>query len=465
MTIRQKLSQLPQIDECLKSSCGQKWLESYYRKTVIRSIREVVDSKRKEILKGADPEISIDAMAADIEKRIIKLSSYKLRSLINASGVVIHTNLGRAILSDKAIENVTAAAGSYSNLEYEIAKGKRGKRYSHIKDIICELTGAEDAVVVNNNAAAVLICLDTFAKGKEVIVSRGELVEIGGSFRIPAVMQSSGAVLREIGTTNKTHLSDYENALCGNTALFLKVHQSNYKVIGFTEEVSVEQLVKLGKEYRIPVVDDLGSGCMISLEKYGIHDEPTVQDVIKSGVDLVTFSGDKLLGGPQAGIIAGKAKMIQKIQKNPMLRALRIDKMTFAALEATFMQYLDEEEVIKNIPTMRMLTQPEETIKKRAKRILSSLRKSIPDSAELNIVPDQSRAGGGSLPEADFPTFAVSIKPLSFSVNELEKRLRLGSPPVIARIKEDMILIDARTVQDREVKVLVDCIITAFEDK
>jgi L-seryl-tRNA(Ser) seleniumtransferase len=260
-------------------------------------------------------------------------------------------------------------------------------------------------------------------------------------------------------------LSDYENALCGNTALFLKVHQSNYKVIGFTEEVSVGQLVKLGKEYKIPVVDDLGSGCMISLQKYGIHDEPTVQEVIKSGVDLVTFSGDKLLGGPQAGIIAGKAKMIQKIQKNPMLRALRIDKMTFAALEATFMQYLDEEEVIKNIPAMRMLTQPEETIKKRAKRVLSLLRKSIPDRAELNVLPDQSRAGGGSLPEADFPTFAVSIKPLSFSVNELEKRLRLGDPPVIARIKEDMMLIDARTVQDREVKVLAGCIIKAFEDK
>lgn len=464
MTARQKLSQLPQIDECLKSSYGQKWLESYYRKTVIRSIREVVDSKRKEIIEGADPAISIDAMAADIEKTIIKHSSYKLISLINASGVVIHTNLGRAILSDKAIENITATAGSYSNLEYEISKGKRGKRYSHIKDIICELTGAEDAVVVNNNAAAVLICLDTFAKGKEVIVSRGELVEIGGSFRIPAVMQSSGAVLREIGTTNKTHLFDYENALCGNTALFLKVHQSNYKVIGFTEEVSVEQLVKLGKEYKIPVVDDMGSGCMISLEKYGIHDEPTVQEVIKSGVDLVTFSGDKLLGGPQSGIIAGKAKMIQKIQNNPMLRAMRIDKMTFAALEATFMQYLDEEEVIKNIPTMRMLTQPVETIKKRARRILSSLRKSIHGRADLDILPDQSRAGGGSLPEADFPTFAVSIKPLSFSVNELEKRLRLGSPPVIARIKEDMMLVDARTVQDREVKVLVGCIIIAFDN-
>ena len=462
MTIRQKLSQLPQVDECLKSPLGRKWLESHYRKIVIRSIREVIDSKRKEILDGKSPEISIDAMAEYIERLIRQYSSYKLRPLINASGVVIHTNLGRAILSDRAIENVLATASSYSNLEYEISKGKRGKRYSHIKDIICELTGAEDAVVVNNNAAAVLICLDTFAKGKEVIVSRGELVEIGGSFRIPAVMQSSGAILREVGTTNKTHLSDYENALCGNTALFLKVHQSNYKVIGFTEEVPVEQLVKLGREFKIPVVDDLGSGCMISLKKYGIHDEPTVQDVISSGVDLVTFSGDKLLGGPQSGIIAGKVKMIQKIQKNPMLRAMRIDKMTFAALEATFMQYLDEEEVIRNIPTMRMLTQTQETIRKRARKILSSLKKSISERAGLDIIPDQSRAGGGSLPEADFPTFSVSIKPLGFSVNELEKRLRLGDPPVIARIKEDVMLIDARTVQDREVKTLLGCIVSAF---
>ncbi len=462
MTIQQKLSQLPQVDECLKSPYGGKWLEAHYRSIVIRSIREVIDSKRKEILAGADPEITIDAIAGEIEKAIKKHSAYKLRPLINASGVIIHTNLGRAILSDRAIENVVANAGGYSNLEYEIAKGKRGKRYSHIKDIIKELTGAEDAIVVNNNAAAVLICLDTFAKGKEVIVSRGELVEIGGSFRIPAVMQASGAILREVGTTNKTHLSDYENAVCGNTGLFLKVHQSNYKVIGFTEEVPIEKLVKLGNEYNIPVVDDLGSGCLISLERFGIYGEPTVQQVIKSGADLVTFSGDKLLGGPQAGIIVGKEKLIQKIEKNPMLRALRIDKMTFAALEATFMQYLDEEKAILDIPVLRMLTQSEEEIKKRARKIMTALKKSITGQADVNIVPDHSRAGGGSLPETDFPTYAVSVKPLNISVNALERKLRLGDTPVIARIQGDMLLIDARTVQDKEVKTLVHCIIAAI---
>jgi L-seryl-tRNA(Ser) seleniumtransferase len=463
MTIQQKLSKLPSVDECLKSPYGQRWLDSYYRKIVLLAIRETIELKRKEILDGSAPEVSLDALSEDIEKSIKKHSAYQLRPLINATGVVIHTNLGRAILSGKAIENVVETAKSYTNLEYEISKGKRGKRYSHIKDIIRELTGAEDSIVVNNNAAAVLICLDTFAKGKEVIVSRGELVEIGGSFRIPAVMKSSGAILREVGTTNKTHIYDYENAVCGNTALLLKVHQSNYKVIGFTEEVPIEELARLGKEFKIPVVADLGSGCMISLEKYGVYGEPTVQEVIKAGADLVTFSGDKLLGGPQAGIIVGKGKLIQKIQLNPMLRAMRIDKMTFAALEATFMQYLDEEELLKNIPTVRMLTQSREVIKKRAKRILSSLKKSVPDRANLEILPDQSRAGGGSLPETDFPTFVVSIRPLNISVNSLEKKLRLGNPPVISRIKEDVLLIDARTVLDREIKTLVNCVAAAFD--
>jgi L-seryl-tRNA(Ser) seleniumtransferase len=465
MTIQQKLSRLPQVDECLKSSYGRKWLESYYRKIVIRSIREVIDLKRKEILSGATSEVSIDVISQDIEAVMQRHSAYKLRPLINATGVVIHTNLGRAIISDRAIENILAIAGSYSNLEYEILKGKRGKRYTHIKDIITELTGAEDAIVVNNNAAAVLICLDTFAKDREVIVSRGELVEIGGSFRIPEVMKSSGAILREVGTTNKTHLSDYENAVCGNTALFLKVHQSNYKVIGFSEEVPIKKLVDLGKEFRIPVVADLGSGCIISLEKYGVYDEPTVQEIIRAGADLVTFSGDKLLGGPQAGIIVGKGELIQKIQKNPMLRAMRIDKMTFASLEATFMQYLDEEKAVRNIPALRMLTESQDIIKRRAKKIFTAFKKSVSSHADIEVMPDQSRAGGGSLPETDFPTFVVSLKPKNISVNALEKKLRLGNPPVITRIKEDVVLIDARTVLDREIKTLVSCIAAAFDNE
>jgi L-seryl-tRNA(Ser) seleniumtransferase len=463
MTIRQRLSRLPQVDECLKSAHGLRWLGSYYRKTVIRSIREVIDFKRREILQGSSPEVSVDAIAGDIEEAIKRHSAYKLRPIINATGVVIHTNLGRAILSERAIENVIATARSYSNLEYEIPEGKRGKRYSHIKDILLELTGAEDAVVVNNNAAAVLICLDTFARGREVIVSRGELVEIGGSFRIPEVMKASGAILREVGTTNKTHLSDYKDALCGNTALLLKVHQSNYKVIGFTEEVPIERLAKIGREFRIPIIADLGSGCMVGLEKFGIYGEPTVQEVIRAGADVVTFSGDKLLGGPQAGIIVGSGKLIQRIQKNPMLRAMRIDKMTLASLEATLMQYLDAEQALESIPTLRMLIQQKSVIKRRAGRLFSSLNKSVSDCADIEILPDQSRAGGGSLPETDFPTFVVSIRPAKISVNALEKKLRLGAPPVIARIKGDALLIDARTIQDREVRTLINCVVAALK--
>ncbi|HDZ84211.1 MAG TPA: L-seryl-tRNA(Sec) selenium transferase, partial [Nitrospirae bacterium] len=352
MTKQKLLSKIPSVDELVKNPRGEKWLKRHPRRTVLKAIRTVLDAKRKEILKqGLAGELPIDQISSDIGKEISRLAAYRLKPLINASGVVIHTNLGRAVLSDKAKENMLHVAGSYSNLEYELSQGKRGKRYSHIKDIIKELSGAEDALVVNNNAAAVLICLNTFAKDMEVIVSRGELVEIGGSFRIPEIMESSGAILREVGTTNKTHLSDYENAVSGNIALLLKVHQSNYKLLGFTEEVSIKELVKLGRTYMIPVMTDLGSGCMIDLRQYGIYDEPAVQDVVRSGADIVTFSGDKLLGGPQCGIILGKKKFIQKVQENPLLRAVRVDKLTLAALEATFMQYLDEERACKEIPT------------------------------------------------------------------------------------------------------------------
>ena len=394
---QKELSKIPSVDEVLKSPFAIERLDFYPRRIVLKAIREVLDAKRKRILNGYSDNLSADIISADIEKAIKKLSAYKLKPLINATGIVIHTNLGRAILSDKAIENINLMAGSYSNLEYDIYQGKRGKRYSHIKDILRELSGAEDAVIVNNNAAAVLLCLNTFAEDREVIVSRGELVEIGGSFRIPEVMKSSGAILREVGTTNKTHFSDYKNALSGSTALILKIHQSNYRIIGFTEEISIKELMRLGREFRVPVMADLGSGCMIDLEKYGIFGEPTVQDIIKTGVDIVTFSGDKLLGGPQAGIIIGKEKLIQKIQKNPLLRAMRIDKMTLASLEATFMQYLDEGKAVKEIPTLRMLTESLDSIKKRAKKIFTSLKKEISNQAKLEVIADQSQAGGGSL--------------------------------------------------------------------
>ncbi len=459
---QQRLSQIPSVDECLKSTYGQRWIQSYPKRVILRSIREVLEEKRKKILNGLNPEVSIDSVVHEIEERIQVLSSYRLISLINATGVIVHTNLGRSILSDKAIENVINVARGYTNLEYDLHRGMRGERYSHLRDILKELSGAEDGIVVNNNAAAVLLCLNTFARDREVVVSRGELVEIGGLFRIPEVMRSSGAILTEVGTTNKTRLSDYRDALCGNTALLLKVHQSNYKVIGFTEEVTLEGLVELAREFKIPVMADLGSGCMIDLKKYGIYGEPTVQDVIRAGVDIVCFSGDKLLGGPQAGIILGRQWMVQKIRKNPLLRALRVDKMTIAALEATFMPYLDEDRAIREIPAIRMLAQPVEDIRRRARRLCSSLKKHISRHAEIQVVSEISRAGGGALPETDLPSFVVSIKPISISVNRLESRLRHGEIPVIARIKDDALLLDMRTVQDRELKSLIGCLISAF---
>jgi len=463
MDLKQRiLSRLPSVDECLKSPYGQGWVESYPRRVILRSIREIIEEKRREILNGGDPDLSIDVLAMEIEERIKRHSSFRLRPVINATGVIVHTNLGRSILSERAIDNIVNIAGNYSNLEYDIEQGKRGKRYSHLRDILLELTGAEDAIVVNNNASAVLLCLNTFAKDREVVVSRGELVEIGGSFRIPEVMRSSGAILREVGTTNKTHLSDYRDALCGDTALLLKVHQSNYRIIGFTEEVSIDELVRLAGEFKVPIMADLGSGCMIDLRKYGIYGEPTVQEVIRAGVDIVCFSGDKLLGGPQAGIILGRGRMIQRILKNPLLRALRVDKMTIAALEATFMQYLDEEKAIKEIPTIRMLIQPVDEIKGRAKRLYNLLRRQGVLKADIQVLRETSRAGGGALPEIEVPTFVVSIRPEGLSVNTLEKRLRYGRPPVITRIKGDRLLLDMRTVNDRELKILYRCIVSAI---
>lgn len=459
---QQQLSRIPSVDEFLKSQYGDRWLISYPRRIVISSIRRVLQEKRNEILNGLNPDILIDTLAHEIESMINRRLSYQLTPVINATGVIIHTNLGRSILSERAIENAMFVAKNYSNLEYDLKMGRRGERYSHLKDILTELSGAEDGIVVNNNAAAVLLCLNTFARDREVVVSRGELVEIGGSFRIPEVMRSSGAILREVGTTNKTHLSDYRNALCGNTALLLKVHQSNYRVIGFTDEVTIDALVSLAREFKIPLMVDLGSGCMIDLKRYGIHGEPTVQDVIKAGADIVCFSGDKLLGGPQAGIILGREWMLKKIKKNPLLRALRVDKMTISALEATFMQYLDEERAIKEIPTLRMLTESSDIIRGRARRLYNLLNREISEYAEIKIVSETSRAGGGALPEIDLPTFVVSLRPLNMSVNTLEEKLRHGETPVIARIKEEMLLFDMRTVNNSELKRLSECIVFVF---
>jgi L-seryl-tRNA(Ser) seleniumtransferase len=448
------LSDLPSVDEVLRSTYGEEWLKNYPRRYVLNAVRDVIKLRRKKILEGTALLTSLEDIVPDIEIMVRRLSSLSLKSVINATGIVIHTNLGRSALSERVMENVRRVAVGYSNLEYDLESGKRGKRYVHIKRLLREVTGAEDGFAVNNNAAAVLLCLSALAKGKEVVVSRGELVEIGGSFRVPDVMVSSGAVLKEVGTTNKTHGYDYENALSDATALILKVHQSNYRIIGFTEDVSLEMLVGFGHGRGIPVMYDWGSGCLIDLKPHGIYAEPTIQEILRSGVDIVTFSGDKLLGGPQAGLIVGKREFIDKIQKNPLTRAVRIDKLTLAALEATLREYVEEEQARETVPTLRMLLEDPASIKARAKKIAALLKRRV-NNAAITLIEGKSQSGGGSLPEVDFKTYVVSIRPENLSVNKLEEKLRRCEPPIVARIQENSLVIDPRTITAEEVPLVI----------
>lgn len=451
------LKSLPSVDEILKGPEGLTWLSQYPRKIVLQAVREALSLSRQALLDGSFTVFSSDNLFSEITSKLQKLSAYSLLPVINATGIVIHTNLGRAVLSEKMLQNIIAAGTGYSNLEYDLENGKRGKRHIHTKRLLKEITGAEETLIVNNNAAAVLLCLNTLSQGKEVIVSRSELVEIGGSFRVPDIMTASNAILREVGTTNKTHLFDYKRAINKNTGLILKVHQSNYLITGFTDDVDIEELIILGRKNRIPVMYDLGSGCLLNLKSHGIYTEPAVREIVRTGIDVVTFSGDKLLGGPQGGLIVGKKKYIQKIQKNPLARAMRIDKLTIAAFEATLMEYMDEKRAQQTIPVLNMLLQNPEEIRTRARRIASKLKKQI-KNAHIEILKDTSKAGGGSLPETDFPTYAVSIKPDTMSVNELEKRLRKGSPPVIARIKGRLLILDARTILKRDIPGLISTV-------
>jgi L-seryl-tRNA(Ser) seleniumtransferase len=479
--IKEQLREIPSVDEVLKNPICQGWLKVQPRALVLKAIRDVLQEKRETILRG-NTDFSTEAILLVIEKYLKDISGFSLRPLINATGIIIHTNLGRSILSEGAVRNIERIASRYSNLEYDIEEGERGKRYTHLEEILKTLTGAEASLVVNNNAAAVLLVLNTLAEGKEVVVSRGELIEIGGSFRIPEVMERSGAILKEVGTTNKTHLRDYEKAISERTAMLLKVHTSNYRILGFTADVPLQDLVITGQRKGIPVMSDLGSGCLIDLKRYGIfrrilwNGEPTVKEILKSGVDIVTFSGDKLLGGPQAGIILGKEPYLDKIRKNPLARAVRVDKFTLAAMEATLRGYLDEEKAVKEIPTLRMLTQPLEDIKRRAKkieRLLKPVHSPEPSGSghssqfTVKVIQDFSQAGGGSLPAVDLPTFVVLLTPVhasSLTVNNLEERLRKGNNPVIARIKNDSLILDARTIQDGEIGELANSVKSALED-
>lgn len=420
-------------------------------------VRETLDDCRRRILAGelADPaDLVRERLLPRLAARLAERQRPNFRPLINATGVVVHTNLGRSLLPPEAAAHLTATALRYSNLEFDLATGKRGSRYALVEDLLRELTGAEAALVVNNNAAAVLLVLQTLAAGREVVVSRGQLVEIGGSFRIPEVMARSGARLVEVGATNRTHLRDYQQAIGPETALLLKVHTSNYRISGFTSEVEVGELVQLAAGHRLPVMEDLGSGSLVDFSRYGLTKEPTVQEVLKAGVDVVTFSGDKLLGGPQAGLILGRRELIARIKQNPLNRALRIDKFTLAALESVLRLYYDEEQACRRIPTLRMLTAPLAEIRRRAQRLRRRLGELPADCCRLELRQIESLVGGGALPEMPLPSCALALTPFKLSLNQVEKALRAAPVPVIGRIEDQRLLLDLRTVADDEVAEL-----------
>jgi len=445
------LRTLPKTDEVLATPELAEALAAHPRAIVLDAVRGAIEDARARLLAGEVFEPSAADIAQDATARAVLAARPSLRRVINATGIIVHTNLGRSVLSETAAAAVQEVAARYSTLEYDVDSGERGSRHAHVESLLCRLTGAEAAMAVNNNAAAVMLGIAALSRGKEAIVSRGQLVEIGGSFRIPDIMRESGATMVEIGATNKTHLSDYERAMTANTGLLLKVHSSNYRVVGFTEEVSLGDLVKLGASHGVPVFEDQGSGVLVDLAKYGLPDEPTVGASIAAGADLVSASGDKLLGGPQAGILVGRWEIIARLKKHPMARAVRLDKMTLAALEATLRAYLDEERALKDIPTLRMLTEPQSEVRIRAEELAGRIREAAGSAAEVTTFDDIARAGGGSLPLAEIPTVVVAIAPGAVSVGELESRLRLGAEPaIIARVKDGRLLLDPRTLLSAE---------------
>lgn len=465
---KQILSRIPSVDELLREKELERLASVYPRTAIVEGIREYLKEYRKHIM-ALEKEEDLSAVDnSDIVKGIAEKVHEMMRSnlinVINATGVVLHTNLGRSPLSSKLKDTLWNIAAKYSNLEMDLESGGRGSRHSHVEELICRITGAQAAMVVNNNAAAVMLVLSTMAKGMEVVVSRGQLVEIGGSFRVPDVMEQSGASLVEVGTTNKTHLSDYEKAVNENTAALMKVHTSNYRILGFTSEVESEELVALGRKLGLPVIEDLGSGMLMELTEFGLPYEPTVQHAVKAGMDVVTFSGDKMLGGPQAGIIVGSKEYVDKMKKNPLARAIRIDKLTLAALEGTLRLYLDKDLALNEIPVLRMLSYSSEELGKRAKRLGVRLKKSIGDMGAIGIEDEFSEVGGGSMPLHKMPTKVVAVKPKTVSLAGLEEKLRAYKVPVVARISRDRLILDIRTIMDDEYKIIESALLWAFTE-
>ncbi len=454
---RGALRNLPSVDELARLLAGDAALATVPRTRLTALAREALAAERRRVL----AEAAAPADAVTLARRVTESARpFSLRPVINATGVVLHTNLGRALLSRVALERVALAATGYTNLELDLASKERGSRYSHVERSLRALTGAEDALVVNNNAAAVLLALETLAHGKEVVVSRGELIEIGGEFRIPDIMLRSGARLREVGTTNRTHPRDYAEAIGPETALLLKVHASNYRVVGFTAEVSSRDLADIGRARGIPVMEDLGSGSLIDLRPWGLPGEPTVHDVVASGVDLVSFSGDKLLGGPQAGIVVGRRDVVGRLKKNPWNRALRIDKLTIAALEATLYAY-EAGDARLVIPTLRMLTEPRIAVVRRARRVLRAVPPALRERLALRVAEATAEVGGGALPTAQIPSAGLAAGAGAADARRLDEALRAGEPPVVGRVADERLFLDCRTVLPSEVGALAQALVRA----
>jgi len=454
------LRSLPSVDQLVRRLASEPALTGVSRARLTATVRDVLGAERRRVTEQSETPADAETLAARVVSVTRRAGLFSLRPVINATGVVLHTNLGRALLSDLARDRVSAVAGAYSNLEMDLATKERGSRYSHVEALLQRLTGAEDALVVNNNAAAVLLALETLAHGKEVIVSRGELIEIGGEFRIPDIMLRSGAVLREVGATNRTHLRDYAEAIGPNTALLLKVHTSNYRVIGFTAEVSGRELTELGRERGIPVMEDLGSGSLLDLRPWGFPYEPTVPEVVGFGLDLVSFSGDKLLGGPQAGIVVGKRAIVSRLKKNPWNRALRIDKFTMAALEATLGAY-EAGTARETVPTLRLLTEPLGRVQGRARRVLRALGAEVTARLAARVTEGSSQVGGGALPTVELPTAGVALGATDGAARALDAALRVGDPPVVGRLVDDRLFLDCRTVLPEQVAPLAKAVAAA----
>jgi L-seryl-tRNA(Ser) seleniumtransferase len=459
------LQQIPSVDELLTQPRLAGLTKRVDRNLVVEVARAVLADLRGRIAEDANwTAISLDGTSVEelISAQVEKILSRSLQPVINATGVILHTNLGRAPLTESVVDEFRRSATQYSNLEYDLEAGARGKRDVHTSELLTRLTGAEAAIVVNNCAAAVLVTLAALARGGEVIVSRGELIEIGDGFRIPEIMEQSGAILREVGTTNRTHLADYENAINERTRVLLRVHPSNFKVTGFTDKPSLEELVALSKRSGLPLVEDLGSGCLVDLSAHGVN-EPTVRQSVEAGVSLVMFSGDKLLGGPQAGVIAGKKELVIRVRRYPLFRALRVDKLTIAALEATLGAYLRA--AWDEIPTMRMIRMTPQELKRRAENFIRELRPELPlDEVEIEIANGASLAGGGSTPSQSLPTKIIRIASARYSATKLEQRLRRAPAgvSVVARVEDERLVLDLRTVFPEQEPLLIKTLASAL---